>query len=368
MFFVFPEISNFTYMWRVIFLSFFLFLAGNLFSQSNKKDTTRSLDPSADLYKASIKLIDSLKYKEAIKILQKAVKIKKDFAEAFNKIAFCDMQLKDFENAQKNLELSLKFKPDNFECIKYLGRACYLNKKYDLAKKYYDEAEKMEPMDIELMFFSAELKATGQDIKGAMDMYNAILQEKENYAIAYINRGLLKYNQKQFLYAIKDMEQGVKLAKYKNINEEVYTSLAQAKFEIGDFKGAIKTFDTLIGRNPKNEFALTYRGAAKIEVNDFSNAINDLSEAIKLNSKSYVAYNFRGVAKGGLKQYVEALKDLDYSIKLKFDYASVYVNRASIRMASKDRKGACEDLTKADQLGSSVAYKLIQQYCGGSDY
>jgi hypothetical protein len=74
------------------------------------------------------------------------------------------------------------------------------------------------------------------------------------------------------------------------------------------------------------------------------------------------------VAKGGLKQYVEALKDLDYSIKLKFDYASVYVNRASIRMASKDRKGACEDLQRADQLGSNVAYRLIQQYCGGPDY
>ncbi len=353
---------------RVIFLSFFLFLAGSLFSQSNKKDTTRSLDPAADLYKASIKLIDSLKYKEAIKTLQKAVKIRKDYAEAFNKMAYCNMQLKDFENAQKNLELSLKFKPDNYDCIKYLGRACYLNKKYPQAKKYYDDAEKMEPTDTELMFFIAELKAAGQDTKGAMDMYNALLQEKENYAPAYINRGLLKYKQQQYPYAIKDMEQGIKLAKYKNIDDEVYTSLAQAKFEIDDFKGAIKDFDTLIGRNPKNEYAYTYRGAAKLNNNDFSNAINDLSEAIKLNAKSYVAYNFRGAAKGGLKQNVEALKDLDYAIKLKFDYASVYVNRASIRMASKDRKGACEDLTKADQLGSSVAYKLIQQYCGDPDY
>src|SRR5579872_3838428 len=132
-------------MWRVVFLSFFLLLAGSLFSQSKKKpdrktgaDTTRSLDPSADLYKAAMKLIDSLQYKEAVKTLQKAVKLKKDFAEAYNKMAYCNMQLKDFENAQKNLELSLKYKPDNFDCIKYLGRACYLNKKYDLAKKNYE--------------------------------------------------------------------------------------------------------------------------------------------------------------------------------------------------------------------------------------
>jgi len=353
-------------MWRVIVMSIFLLLAGDLFSQ--KKDTTRSLDPAGDQYKAAMKLIDSLRYKDAIKTLQKAVKIRKDYAEAYNKMAFCNMQMKDFENAEKNLELSIKYKPDNFDSYKYWGRACYLSKKYALAKQHYDEAEKMDPLDTELQFFIAELRAAGQDIKGAIDMYNAILLEKENYAPAYINRGLLKFKLKQYAYAIKDMEQGVKLAKYKKIEDEVYNSLAQAKFEIDDFKGAIEDFDTLIKRNPKNEFAYTYRGAAKLNVNDFSNAINDLSEAIKLNAKSYVAYNFRGAAKGGLKQYIEALKDFDYSIKLKFDYSSAYVNRASIRLASKDRKGACEDLTKADQLGSNVAYKLLQQYCGGPDY
>jgi tetratricopeptide (TPR) repeat protein len=358
-------------MWRILFLSFFLFLAGNLFSQSNKKpvrDTTRSLDPAADLYKASLKLIDSLRYTDAIKTLQKAVKIKKDYAEAYNKMAFCNMQLKDFENAQKNLELSLKFKPDNYNCIKYLGRACYLNKKYDLAKKHYDDAEKMDPADWELLFYIAELKATGQDIKGALEIYNRIIDGKENYAPAYINRGLIKYKQKQYPYAIKDLEQGVKLAKYKDIQDEVYTSLAQAKFETDDFKGAIKAFDTLITRNPKNEFAYTYRGAAKVNINDFSAAINDLSEAIKLNSKSYVAYNFRGTAKAGLKNNLEALKDLDYSIKIKFDYSSAYVNRASVKMASRDKKGACEDLNKADQLGSPIAFKYIKQYCEGPDY
>jgi tetratricopeptide (TPR) repeat protein len=353
-----------------VFILFLTLLAQPVFSQSKqaKKDTTRSLDPAADLYKASLKLIDSLKYKDAIKILQKAIKIRKDFAEAYNKIAFCDMHLKDFENAQKNLELSLKYKPDNFDCIKYLGRACFLNKKYDLARKYYEDAEKMEPMDTELQFYIGELKTVGQDYKGAIDTYGAILQEKDNYAPAYINRGLVKYKLKQYAYAIKDIEQGLSLAKYKNIETEVYSDLAEAKFEVGDYKGAIKAFDTLIGRNAKDEFAWTYRGAAKVNINDFSAAINDLSEAIKLNSKSYEAYNFRGAAKGGLKQYTEALKDLDYSIKLKFDYSSAYVNRAAIKMASKDRKGACEDLNHADQLGSDVAYKFISQYCGGPDY
>jgi len=353
---------------RVIYILILCLWAGNLFSQKDKKDTARTLDPAADYYKAAVKLQDSMHYKEAIRMYEKAARKRKGFAEAYNNIAFCYLELKDFPNAQKNLELSVKFQPDNFNCIKYLGRACFLNKKYAEAKKYYDDAQKLDPVDPELLCFVAELRSLGQDDKGALELYNQVVMEKENYAMAWLQRGLLKYKLKQYSYAIKDIEIGLKLYKYQRIEDDVYTKLAQAKFETGDFKSAIKVFDTLVKRNPKNEFALTYRGASKIEVNDFSAAISDLEEAIKLNPKSHVAYNFKGTAKAGLKQYVEALKDFDQAIKIKFDYSSTYVNRAAVKMASKDRKGACEDLNKADQLGSSVAYKLIQQYCGGTDY
>ncbi len=352
----------------ILFFSLFL-LISFCYAQKNKtpiKDTTRTLDPAGDIYKASLKLIDSLRYKDAIKLLEKAIKIKKDNPEYYNKLALCNMELKDFSAAQKNLELSLKYMPDNFNCIKYLGRACFLNKKYDQAKRYYDDANKINEHDYELMCYIAELRALGQDLKGALDMYNNVVYEKDNYAPAYIGRGMLRFKQKQYANVIQDIEVGLKFSKYQKIDDDIYTSLAQSKFEMGDFKSAIKVFDTLVKRNPKNEYALTYRGASKLSTNDFSGAIKDLDEAIKLNSKSYIAYNFRGTAKGGLKQNIEALKDFDYCIKLKLDYPSVYVNRAAIKMSSKDRKGACEDLNKADQLGSDIAFKYIQQYCGGN--
>jgi tetratricopeptide (TPR) repeat protein len=343
-----------------------LFLTSLLcFAQKNKteKDTTRSLDPAGDLYKVSLKLIDSSRYKDAIKVLEKSIKIKKDYAEAFNKMAYCQMQLKDFASAQKSLELSLKYAPDNANSLKYLGRAYYLNKKYDLAKRYYDSAQKVNEYDFELLCFIAELKYFGKDLKGALEIYNNILFEKPNYPPAYIGIGLIKYKQKEYAYAIKNIEQGIQYNKNERIDDEVFIGLAQSKFETGQYKSAIKVYDTLLNRNPKNEDALTYRGACKINLNDFSGAIKDLDEAIKLNPKSYIAYNFRGTAKGGLKQNIAALEDFDKCIKLKLDYPSVYVNRAAIKMASKDRRGACEDLNKADQLGSDVAIKYIQIYC-----
>jgi len=114
-------------MGRIICLGIFFFLTGDLFSQKDKKDTARVLDPATEYYTAAVKLQDSLRYKEAIKLFEKAAKKRKGFAEAYNRMASCYIELKDYEHAQKNLELSVKFDPDNVNCIKYLGRVCYLN-------------------------------------------------------------------------------------------------------------------------------------------------------------------------------------------------------------------------------------------------
>jgi tetratricopeptide (TPR) repeat protein len=348
---------------RIICLTFTVLMCFGVNAQ--QKDTTRALDPAADFYKAALKQIDSAFYKEAIKTLNKAIKKNPEMVPAYNKLAYCKMQTKDFKGAQKDLQQSLKLQPDNEECIKYLGRAYFFDQKYDEAKKNYDDGLKMNPDDYELLFYIAELKLVGKDNKGALASLNDCLFHKANYAPALLKRGAIKYEMKEYNYAIKDISDGIKENKDTTFDKEIYRTRAKAYFEVGNFKAAIQDYTKIIERFPKDEDALTYRGGTRINVNDNSGAVDDCTKALEINKKSFVAYNFRGTAKGGLKQYVEALKDLDMSLKLKFDYHPAYVNRAAIKMASKDKKGACSDLEKADQLGSQVAYRLIQQYCTG---
>ena len=71
----------------------------------------------------------------------------------------------------------------------------------------------------------------------------------------------------------------------------------------------------------------------------------------------------RGMAKGGMKKFKEGILDLDMAIQLKFDYSTAYINRAAVKFASGDRKGACKDLERADGLNNEKAYELIQKYC-----
>jgi tetratricopeptide (TPR) repeat protein len=338
--------------------------------ETTPKDTVRSLDPGMDLYKVALKQIDSIQYKEAIKTLTKAIKAKPPMADAYmaaayNKMASCKMQLKDYKGARKDLQQSVRLAPDNMESLKYLGKAFFYNQEYDSAKMYYDSAFKVAHDDPELLLYIAELKVVGKDIKGAVATLGEAIFIKGNYAPALFRRGILKYQLKEYNYAIKDISDGLRVTQDTTFNLEVYSSRAKAYFEVGNYKGALQDYDKILQNEPKNEEALTSRGATKVYLNDNSGAVDDLTKAIEINKKSFAAYNFRGTAKSGLKQYVEALKDFDMSIKLKFDYASAYVNRAAAKMASKDKKGACKDLEQADQLGSEVAYKLIQQYCNG---
>jgi pentatricopeptide repeat protein len=348
-----------------VFFTLLLFSLGIHAQSPPPKDTARTLDKAGDIFKIALKQIDSLQYKEAIKTLNQVLKENKEFVPAYNKLAFCKMQLKDYKGAQKDLKQSAKLAPDNHESLKYLGRAFFYNMQYDSAKKYYDSVLKVVPDDPELYFYIAELQVIGKDSKGALASLGEAIFIKGSYVPALYRRGILKYEQKEYNYAIKDLNDGLRYDKDTNYKSEVYTTLAKSYFEAGNFKAALQVYDKVVSNEPKNDEMLTQRGATKISLNDNAGAIIDLDEAVKINKKSFVAYNFRGTAKSGLKQYVEALKDFDMAIKLKFNYASAYVNRAAAKMASKDKKGACKDLEQADQLGSDVAYELIQRYCTG---
>lgn len=329
-----------------------------------KKDTLPEFETA---YKEAVKLIDSARYKESIPLLKKTVKLKPDHWEAFNKLAYANIKLKDHKEAAKNLDKAELIAPLNFETEKLKGINFFLDKKFREAKTALDTAlyvlveEKLD--DPELYYYRAQLMYAGKDLKKALETADIALEVKPKYIEVLMLKAEIRFAKKEYNYAIKDLTEAISYMSDLSTDYNAYKLRARSKFEIGDYKGAAKDWNVYIDANPKEESALVSRAAAKINANDNSGAITDLDEAAKLNPKNPVIYCYRGTAKGGNKQYVEALKDLDYAIKLKFDYAAAYVNRAAIKMACKDKRGACEDLAKADSLGDEMAVSLYESYC-----
>lgn len=326
-----------------------------------------SIPPHERLYNNALVLIDSARYKEAISLLKKAIKKKPDYWEAFNKSAFAKIKLKDHKGADKDLKQSDKINPMNYETLKLAGINYYLNNQFKESKQKLDSAalineeEKLE--DPEIFYYRAQLMFKGKAYKAALEALESCTDLKPNYVEAISLKGEIRFAMKDYNYAIKELTQAIGFMTPTKTDYNSYKTRAKSKFEVGDYKGAVKDWNVYIDAIPKEEEALVSRAAAKININDNTGAIADLDEAIKLNPSNPVSFCYRGVAKGGNKNYIEALKDLDFAIKLKFNYAAAYVNRAAIKMASNNKRGACEDLEKADGLGDAMAIRLIEQYC-----
>jgi len=347
-----------------LFLTFISCFCLNIKAQEYSND---SIPNHIKLFIKGCKLNDSAKYKEAIKVFKLAVKEKPDYWEAYNKMAYAKTHLQDYKGAEKDLAQADKLAPLNYETDKLRGINFFLNHQYKECKMMLDTAtylcleDKLE--DAELFYYRAKLMMVGKSYKTALEACETALEWKPRYIDVIKLKADIRYAKKEYNYAIKELNEAIALMPANKQEFESYKLRAKCKFEVGDFKGAVKDWNVYLDTIPALEEDLISRAAAKINANDNSGAIVDLDAAIKMNSKNPVSYCYRGTAKGGTKSYVEALKDLDYAIKLKFDYASAYVNRAAIKMASKDKRGACSDLEKADGLGSELALKLIQQYC-----
>jgi tetratricopeptide (TPR) repeat protein len=349
---------------RWLLLTLVVMLSGSLRSQI---DTTKAATPEQEAYVKAVQLIDSAKYKDAETELKKALKIKKDYWEVMNKMALIKIKNEKYKDAEKDLEAADKIAPNNYETLKFKGLVYFNTERMKECKVSFDSAfsimtdEKKE--DAELCFYCAKLMMKGKSYKTALDMAALATEYKPKFVDAMVLKGEIRFLQKDYNYAIKELNEAIKNMSAEKPNYEAYKLRAKSKFEVKDFKGAVTDWNVYIEANPGEEETLISRAAAKINSNDNTSAIVDLDEAIKLNKKNAVSYCYRGVAKGGNKNYTEALKDLDYAIKLKFDYSAAYVNRAAIKFASKDKRGACEDLQKADGLADEMAYKLIEQYC-----
>lgn len=118
----------------------------------------------------------------------------------------------------------------------------------------------------------------------------------------------------------------------------------------GEFKTAIKVYDTVIRLTP--DFADTYinRGDVKRKLGNPEGAIKDYNMAIRLGADYAYVYLNRGIAKANLGDNKGAIKDYDRAIHLDSSYVDAYGHRASAKSDLGDKKGAIEDYNTAIRL------------------
>lgn len=220
---------------------------------------------------------DAILYKQAfdfyekgnvVKALETYKMIKTPSKDTYINIAACYQRLGKYPEAFQNYNSALALEPNDSETLVYLGNICCLQKQYQKANSYYNQALIIEP--------------DNQSIKDAIKLAN------KDY-----NNQLL--------------EQG--MAQYKAM----------------DYKKALKTLSQLLTFDLQNAYGYYYRALCYDGMNDSRKAIDDYVNVVKFMPTMDIAYYSLGVdydtiadyksAKEAYKKFIElsGTKDTEYT-------------------------------------------------------
>jgi len=232
------------------------------------------------------------------------------------------------------------------------------------------------------------------NLSQAISDYNSLIQISPNFFYVFLNRGFAYYQQKNYSASLSDLN---KYIESKSDNPSAFNYRGWTKHYLNDNMGALKDFNRLIELEPSSYEAYYSRGSVKSDLSDEYGAISDYTKSIEIKPDFSMGYNNRGWAKFKLKNYSEALIDLNRSIELDPLNWVAYDSRQETKFALNDLKGclddcnqaltfnpklsnsyfyrgrvnyrlgkkteACDDWSKAGELGLEKAYEAISSYC-----
>ena len=153
-----------------------------------------------------------------------------------------------------------------------------------------------------------------------------------------------------------------------------------------DFSGVIYELTLLIQRlqseksdlditiKEKNKFlgeALGARGVAKMLLEDYRGAISDFSEKISVVGLSDLitpTLSLRGDCKAQIGDYDGAILDFNLSLAMSknppnWELSIMYFRRGLAYKAKNQKEKACQDFSRAGELGNPDVYKIIKEFC-----
>ena len=164
-------------------------------------------------------------------------------------------------------------------------------------------------IEISNLFNLAYQADNNKDYNLSINYYNKIIEITDNL--------LKRYDENSEEYS-----------KYKNNYLIAYNNRGNSKSYLGLYKEAIKDFDKAIELDSNYLNAYNNRGISKAKLGNNEEAIKDFNKSIELNPNISEAYNNRGGAKAILKEYKEAIKDFDKAIELNPNNSEAYINIA----------------------------------------
>ena len=207
--------------------------------------------------------------------------------------------LKNYEEALKEIENSLKIEPTNQEFMNEKGMVYYSQKEFDKALEVFDIAKNLPNTFPEPYYWIARIYHEKEDFKQALKAYYEAEQnlpkDNSNYFTSLMTIGQLEYTfTKDFEKSAIAYEKAIKL---DNSNFEIYYKLMKSYNSAKDFKKADSIFQIVKEayknkKLPKNEMEFKAVSIAQFEWNGQSatvrKSLEEAKETLDITYKIFV--------------------------------------------------------------------------------
>ena len=244
----------------------------------------------------------------------------------------------------------------------------------DYARRLIENDLKRLGAKDEYYFYSALIS---KDLEVKKDLYTNAIEANPNFTDAYINRGLVYNELKEYKNSIADYDKAIEMDSKCAL---AFNNRGYSKFLAGDLDGALKDYNKAILLNPKMKMALDNKamlfskacmeddkdfeekyylslGITELREGNIAEAIRNFDESIKLNSNTELPYFYKGIAYQSLGKNDEAYENYSKAIEINKNMIDAYYNRGQL-IYKTNPKQAIDDFVAAIALDS----KFIEAY------
>ncbi|MDP8221484.1 MAG: tetratricopeptide repeat protein [Candidatus Stygibacter frigidus] len=261
-------------------------------------------------------------------------------------IAMQQYSTHNFEQAAESFLAVLGSDPKNTQAFYYLGAISYIERNYDKAIEYFQQAHELDPTNddilnqlsivytktemyeeavaaLEKMSDYSENPKIGmrvaqlyRDIEYydmAQEAYENVIALTDTMDLAYQELGNLLFDLEYYDEALPYLEEAsIRFPEDNALNKK----LATAYKKTGKIENAIKQYNDLIASNPDNLKAYYNLVNAYTSINDYQKALDTALKLEKKDSKNPNAYIMLANSYSSLKMYDEAEKAAKKVLKL----------------------------------------------------
>ena len=247
----------------------------------------------------------------AEKCFKEALNIRPDL-ETASLLVSTSLQLNKLEQAHEVLGQMISLEPQRLQSYLDLARVCYLQEHYDDMLATAQQAAQLAPDNETPYFLQAQAyHKLGDSIHTIVALTQAI-SRKEDFTEAYLMRGQVLLEMKQYNEALEDVDF---LLKHDSIDEEALRLAAEVQQGLGNEDEAVTYYKKVIDLNPFNEHSYGQIALILARKKEYAQAIATLDEALEINEKAQL-YQLRGKLKMDSGDKEGALADMKKALEL----------------------------------------------------